>query len=95
MIKWQNYSHIHNTWETYDYLKRFKGFKRVENYIKSVWQYRQNVINDPATSREDLEALEIDKERGLEQLEGYKIVERIIAERDAPANNDIDHEHRE
>lgn len=94
LIKWQNYSHIHNTWETYDYLKRFKGFKRVDNYIKGPWTLRQKVINDPSTSREDFEAIEIDKERLAEQLEGYKQVERIVAERNAPANADIDHEHR-
>lgn len=94
LVKWQGYSHIHNTWETYEYLKRFKGFKRVENYIKGVWLARQRILNDPATSREDLEALEIDKERMSEQLDGYKIVERIIAERNAPANHDIDHDHR-
>lgn len=94
LIKWQNQSHIHNTWETYEYLKTFKGFKRVENYIKSVWATQQRIRNDPRTSREDLEALEIEKERQAEQLEAYKIVERIIAERTAPANNDIEHEHR-
>ncbi|KAM0789450.1 hypothetical protein ACM66B_000272 [Microbotryomycetes sp. NB124-2] len=95
LVKWQNYSHIHNTWETYDYLKRFKGFKRVDNYIKGVFNVQQTILNDPMTSREDLEALEIDRERQAEQLESYKQVERIIAERDAPANADIDHEHLE
>ncbi|KAI5476979.1 ATP-dependent DNA helicase Hrp3 [Pseudohyphozyma bogoriensis] len=95
LVKWQNYSHIHDTWETYEYLKKFKGFKRVENYIKGVWQVQQRIIKDPATSREDLEALEIEKERQSEQLEGYKQVERIIAQRDAPANQDVDHDHLE
>lgn len=95
LVKWQSYSHIHNTWETYEYLKRFKGFKRVENYIKSVWATQQRILNDPATSREDLEALEIEKERQAEQLEAYKQVERIVAQRNAPANADIDHDHRE
>ncbi|KAM0749051.1 hypothetical protein T439DRAFT_343555 [Meredithblackwellia eburnea MCA 4105] len=95
LVKWQNYSHIHNTWESYEYLKRFKGFKRVENYIKSVWAAQQRIVNDPTTSREDLEALEIDKERQAEQLEGYKQVERIISQRDAKANADIDHDHLE
>ncbi|SGY14271.1 BQ5605_C010g06124 [Microbotryum silenes-dioicae] len=95
LVKWQGYSHIHNTWETYEYLKRFKGFKRVENFIKTVWALRQRILNDPATNREDLEALEIERERQAEQLEGYKRVERIVAQRSAPANADIDHEHLE
>ncbi|GAA5902083.1 hypothetical protein JCM5296_006600 [Sporobolomyces johnsonii] len=95
LIKWQNYSHIHDTWETYEYLKRFKGFKRVENYIKQIFWPQQLAFNDPAVSREDLEAMHLEKERQAEQLEAYKQVERIIAQRDAPANNDIDHDHLE
>jgi chromodomain-helicase-DNA-binding protein 1 len=95
LVKWQNYSHIHNTWETFEYLKRFRGFKRVENYIKGVFEVQQRIMNDPATSREDIEALQIEKERQADQIEGYKKVERIIAERNAPANADIDHDHLE
>ncbi|KAK4054612.1 ATP-dependent DNA helicase Hrp3 [Microbotryomycetes sp. JL221] len=95
LVKWNNRSHIHNTWETYDYLKRFKGFKRVDNYIKGTFDARERILNDPDTTREEIEALQIDVERQNEQLESYKQVERIIAERDAPANADIDHEHLE
>lgn len=75
------------------YLQSFRGFKRVENYIKSVWTIQNILRTDPRASREDLEAFEIDKERQREQLEAYKTVERIIVQRTAPANDDIDHEH--
>ncbi|CAG8711832.1 5497_t:CDS:2, partial [Ambispora leptoticha] len=34
MIKWTGFSHLHNTWETYEDLKGIKGFKKLENYIK-------------------------------------------------------------
>ena len=51
-------------------------------------------MNDPNTSREDLEALQIEKERQSDQLEGFKQVERIVSQRDADANADIDHDHR-
>lgn len=94
-MKWQGYSHLHDTWDKYEYLKRFKGFKRVENYIKGPFAIQRRILADPATSREDLEALQIEKERQAEQLEGYQQVERIIAERNAPANADIPHEHRQ
>lgn len=94
LVKWQEYSHIHDTWETYEHLKGFKGFKRLDNYIKNVFYAQQALLNDPTLSREDLEAVHLDRERQAEQLETYKIVERIIAERDAPANDDIDHDHR-
>lgn len=52
------------------------------------------IRNNPATSAEDIEALEIERERVREQHEGYKTVERIIDQRIAPANIDINHEHR-
>lgn len=94
LVKWQSYSHIHDTWETFEYLRRFKGFKRVENYIKSVFNVQQSILSNPNTSREDLEALQIEKERQADQLEGYKQVERIVSQRNAPANADIDHDHR-
>lgn len=94
LVKWQSYSHIHDTWETFEYLRRFKGFKRVENYIKAVFNVQQSILSNPNTSREDLEALQIEKERQADQLEGYKQVERIVSQRNAPANADIDHDHR-
>lgn len=94
LVKWQSYSHIHNTWETFDHLRKFKGFKRVENYIKGPFALQRAIRKSPKTSPEDIEALEIEKERQAELLEGYKQVERIVAERNAPANADIDHDHR-
>ncbi|KAG5361002.1 Chromo domain-containing protein 1 [Yarrowia sp. B02] len=76
-IKWQSYSHLHNTWETYDSLAGFKGIKRVDNYIK------QNVLEYAELQRdaspEDIEAMELRREREQEEFAEYKIVERIIA----------------
>jgi chromodomain-helicase-DNA-binding protein 1 len=80
-IKWKNFSHLHNTDETYEFLKRFKGLKRVDNYIKSykMWKAR---LESPGLSREDAEALHLDKEREKEELETFRQVERIVAHRD-------------
>ncbi|KAF9469913.1 SNF2 family N-terminal domain-containing protein [Collybia nuda] len=85
-IKWKNFSHLHNTDETYEFLKRFRGLKRVDNYIKAykIWQSR---LAAPGLSREDIEALHLDREREKEDLETYRIVERIIAHRDSIDNN--------
>lgn len=71
---------MHNTEETYEFLKRFKGLKRVDNYIKSYKAY-QALLDTPGLAPEDNEALLLDKERLKEEYETYKIVERIIAER--------------
>jgi chromodomain-helicase-DNA-binding protein 1 len=65
----------------------------VENYIKEKWAPLVRMLSDPQTSREDLEALEIERERQRDLLEGYKTVERIVDQRDAPANANVDHDH--
>lgn len=93
LIKWKGYSHLHNTQELYEFLKRFKGFKRVENYIKQVWQNEQNMLGQAQTSREDIEALQIDKERQRELVENFKTVERIVAQRDNEPNKDVPYSH--
>ncbi|PWN49903.1 hypothetical protein IE53DRAFT_331257 [Violaceomyces palustris] len=93
IVKWKGYSHLHNTHELYEFLKRFKGFKRVDNYIKSVWQREQAVLKDPSASREDIETLQIEKERQQEIVESFKTVERIIAQRENKANKDTPYPH--
>ncbi|KAI6157570.1 SNF2 family N-terminal domain-containing protein [Pisolithus tinctorius] len=89
-IKWKNFSHLHNTDETYEFLKRFKGLKRVDNYIKAYKAYQAR-LGAPGLSTEDREALLLDKEREKEELETYKTVERIVAHResqDVPNNTE-------
>ena len=71
----------------YAFLKNYKGFKKVENYIAKVWAIDQSFRN-PAPdapwkpSQEEMEQYEIDKERAKELLESYKIVERILDEKE-------------
>jgi chromodomain-helicase-DNA-binding protein 1 len=80
-IKWKNFSHLHNTDETYEFLKRFKGLKRVDNYIKSYKLYKAR-LQTPGLTSEDVEALMLDKEREKEDLESFRNVERIVAHRE-------------
>ncbi|KAG6831693.1 hypothetical protein H0H92_008336 [Tricholoma furcatifolium] len=79
-IKWKTFSHLHNTDETYEFLKRFRGLKRVDNYIKAykIWESR---LNSPGLTQEDREILLLDKEREKEDLETFRTVERILDER--------------
>ena len=76
-------------------MRNFKGFKRLENYIKGPYSIQRRIRADPHISPEDVEALDIEKERLADAVEGYKQVERIIAERNGPPNADIDHDHRQ
>ncbi|TRM69410.1 SNF2 family N-terminal domain-containing protein [Schizophyllum amplum] len=92
-IKWKNFSHLHNTDETYEFLKRFKGNKRVDNYIKGhkIWQARKD---SPHTSPEEVETLVLEKEREKEELETYRIPERIVSHRQVvTADGDTDVEY--
>lgn len=80
-IKWKGFSHLHNTDELYEFLKRYRGLKRVDNYIKSYKAFKAK-LETPGLTQEDIEALLLDKEREKEDLENYKIVERVISQRD-------------
>lgn len=88
-IKWKNFSHLHNTDEVYEFLKRFRGLKRVDNYIKQYKQYQERLAASDLSS-EEREVLMLDKEREKEDLETYKTVERIIAQREN-AQNDVEY----
>ncbi|KAF9793017.1 SNF2 family N-terminal domain-containing protein [Thelephora terrestris] len=81
-IKWKNFSHLHNTDETYEFLKRYKGLKRVDNYIKAYKIYQAR-LRAPDLSREDYETLLLNKEREKEEQENFKKVERVISQRQA------------
>lgn len=95
LIKWQGYSHLHNTWQEFSWLRDFKGFKRVENYIKQFIVQDRVIRKDPDTTQEDIEQMEIEKSRRLDLLQDYKTIERVISQRDAPANEDIPYPHQE
>ncbi|EIW67175.1 hypothetical protein TREMEDRAFT_69728 [Tremella mesenterica DSM 1558] len=86
-VKWKGYSHIHNTDEVYSFLKGFKGFKKVENYITKIWMIEQQFLNPSIDaqwkpSREELEQYDIDRERIKELQASWKIVERVLDEKE-------------
>ncbi|KAG9296923.1 hypothetical protein G9A89_006878 [Geosiphon pyriformis] len=53
LIKWEGYSHLHNSWENYEDLKTCRGFKKLENYIKKAQegslQTMQSFLDDYTT----------------------------------------------
>ncbi len=80
-IKWKNFSHLHNTDEVYEFLKRFKGLKRVDNYIRA-YKAEQESLTRNDISLEEQETIFLRREREKEELELHKTVERVIAQRD-------------
>jgi chromodomain-helicase-DNA-binding protein 1 len=86
-IKWKGFSHLHNTDETYEFLKRFRGLKRVDNYIKAYKSWKSRV-DSPGLTREEVETLLLDKEREKEDLELYRNVERVVAHRETDTDTE-------
>jgi chromodomain-helicase-DNA-binding protein 1 len=81
LIKWKGFSHRHDAWHTIADLKNFKGFRRVENYIKKC-QNEDDYRADPRTTEYEIECLNDDIERERSLIEDYKIIERVIATRE-------------
>ncbi|CAK7896152.1 chromo domain-containing protein 1 [[Candida] anglica] len=78
LIKWNDSSHLHNTWEDWKTLKTYKGFRKVENYIKQFIILDKEVRMDPLTTKEDIEAMDIERERKRDEQDEYTQVERIV-----------------
>lgn len=77
-IKWLDSSHLHNTWESWNAIKSVRGFRRVENYIKQFIIADREIRNDPLTTKEDIEAMDIERERRRDEHDEYTKVERIV-----------------
>ncbi|EEB08866.2 chromodomain helicase hrp1 [Schizosaccharomyces japonicus yFS275] len=78
-IKWSGVSHLHNTWMNYPDAVSYRGYKKVDNYIKINIVQDRLIRADPTTTAEDIESLDIERERKRMLFEEYKCVERVIA----------------
>ncbi|KIJ48052.1 hypothetical protein M422DRAFT_163118 [Sphaerobolus stellatus SS14] len=74
--KWKGNSHLHNTNHTYDFLKRYKGLNRVNNYIRQRKAY-ESTLKMEGLSAQDSQTLQLANEREKELIATYKMVERI------------------
>jgi chromodomain-helicase-DNA-binding protein 1 len=71
-------------------LKHYKGFKKVDIYIAKVWSVEQRYHHPaPDVSREELEQYEIDRERLRDLYESYKIVERVLDEKEERRDGEL------
>ncbi|CAF0823138.1 unnamed protein product [Didymodactylos carnosus] len=79
LIKWKNWSYLHNTWESRLSLEQahVKGLKVVDNYVK-LYEQTQNWRNTTANI-EEIESYECEQEQNEQSLVRYQQVERIIA----------------
>ena len=82
LIKWEGWSHLHNTWESKDSLlqQKVKGYKKLENYLKKEEENRA-FKTEHAFSPEDIEYFECQSEMLDNLLETHSNVERVIADK--------------
>ncbi|CAF0946058.1 unnamed protein product [Adineta steineri] len=92
LIKWKNWSHLHNTWESRSSLQQshVKNSRILENFLKQhdqtrAWR-RENLNMD------EIELFECQQELADTALSGYQQVERIIAhEKNREQDNTYDY----
>ncbi|CCK71238.1 chromatin-remodeling ATPase CHD1 KNAG_0G01800 [Huiozyma naganishii CBS 8797] len=77
-IKWADQSHLHNSWESYDSLSQTRGLKRLDNYCKQFIIQEQQFRLDPYITGEDLELMDMENERRLDEFREYSVPERVI-----------------
>lgn len=77
LIKWKDWAHIHNTWESDATLReqKVKGMKKLENFIKKEIDIQQWL---KYSTPEDVEYYECQLELSQDLLKSYHEVERII-----------------
>ncbi|KAG5873587.1 hypothetical protein JTB14_032888 [Gonioctena quinquepunctata] len=83
LIKWKDWAHIHNTWESDVSLReqKVKGMKKLENYIKKDVEIQQWL---KYSTPEDVEYYECQMELSQDLLKSFNNVERIISKYDKP-----------
>ncbi|KAI9033553.1 SNF2 family N-terminal domain-containing protein [Phycomyces nitens] len=81
LVKWKKWSHLHDTWDSYEYLRNFKGAKKLLNYIKSNIRDEIRFRNHPETTKEEIEQHDINLERQRDELKDWRTVERVIGVR--------------
>lgn len=75
-------SHYHATWETAENLAEYKGIRKLDNYMRKVVEQDYYTRMNPNTTREDMEAMDLDRERERDAIAEYVIVERVIGHQD-------------
>lgn len=86
LIKWKSWSHLHDTWDTFDYLHSFKGFRKLENYIRNRIIDEQYFRRHAETTKEEIEQQDINIARRRDEINDWRSVERVIGMRGSPPN---------
>ena len=77
LVKWGNWSHLHNTWETESSLtsQDIKGMKKFYNFLK---KEEEKELWERDANPEDIEYIKCQEELAEQLLEQFTQVERVI-----------------
>lgn len=77
LVKWRNWSHLHNTWETEASLasKDIRGMKKFYNFLK---REEERESWERTANMEDIEYFKCQEELGEQLLANFTQVERVI-----------------
>ncbi|OCK85920.1 chromo domain-containing protein 1 [Lepidopterella palustris CBS 459.81] len=80
-IKWQGKAYYHATWETYESIAAYRGFRKIENYFRgqiiTEMRFHAQREDDP----EEYEKYQLEREKARDALVDYRQVERVIGSR--------------
>jgi chromodomain-helicase-DNA-binding protein 1 len=80
-IKWQGKAHYHATWEEFETVSAYRGFRKLENYFRKIiieeTHFKVHQKDDP----DDYDKYKIDREKVREAILDFQQVERVIGTR--------------
>lgn len=83
MVKWSFTPYTKCSWSEHASLVGLPGYMRVKNYMKRVEDLDRRLMY---MSREEREAVDVDREMDIQAIEEYKGVERVVGHRTAEAD---------
>ncbi|KAF2263968.1 chromodomain helicase-like protein [Lojkania enalia] len=82
LIKWQDKAHYHSTWEPYETVSNYKGFRKLDNYFKNQVLNDMFILGRKEEEPEEYEQHMVARESERESQLDFHIVERVIGTRD-------------
>ncbi|PVH98766.1 chromo domain-containing protein 1 [Periconia macrospinosa] len=82
LIKWQDKAHYHSTWEGYETIASCKGYRKLDNFFKTIVIPAVHVYSRKEQEPEEFEQHMVAREAEREALKDFNVVERVIDLRD-------------
>ncbi|CAI6242685.1 unnamed protein product [Periconia digitata] len=81
LIKWQDQAHYHSTWEEYETIASYKGYRKVDNFFKTTIIPAMYIYSRKDQEPEEYEQHVVAREAERETLKDFNVVERVIDRR--------------